>query len=198
MNKKPKSKSPQKVLEKKIPQYIIGAFSIVAALAWNDLVKDLFKRYKADDNTFWFKLLYSISATLILVFVAVFVYKCNCWYHSIKEHAVRRLLYYKKAVCRFQNNGHIAIDRIKNNKLILYFNMHNMKSNRTYRIEIMKCDNQDPTIINLQSTHFGHLNHRVITSGFNIVDILDQRIDIYEHGNPTYIHTSSVQLRTKK
>ena len=43
-------KRPNELLEKNMPKYLIGAFSIVTALAWNDLIKYIFTKYISDDE----------------------------------------------------------------------------------------------------------------------------------------------------
>jgi len=84
-------RNPQKVLEKKIPQYIIGAFSIVAALAWNDLIKDIFKHITTESvaEKIIYKLCYAICATLFVGVVVFIVYKCNILYYLFKNSIIK-------------------------------------------------------------------------------------------------------------
>ena len=62
--------NPKTVLENKLPRYLIGAFSIVAAMAWNEYVKEQVEQ-KVKNKT-RAKFLYAVTATIILV-IAVFV-----------------------------------------------------------------------------------------------------------------------------
>lgn len=163
---------PHKILEKKMPQYIIGAFSIVAALAWNDLVKDLFKKYKSNEHTIWFKLLYSVCATLILFLVAIIVYKCNILYYFLKDK-----FYCKKYICSYNEFGVINILPIANGDLILHCDLYNLKQNYTYKLVF---DNSKQ-ILYFKSNDMGKITNKILITNVKIMDIVKTNIHIYEY-----------------
>lgn len=75
--------NPLDILETKLPELIIGAFSLVAALAWNEYIKDLLKTYL--NNSLQSKLWYAIIATLLLVIVITISTLLKSWYNSTKN-----------------------------------------------------------------------------------------------------------------
>lgn len=193
-------KRPDKVLEKKIPQYIIGAFSIVAALAWNDLIKDLFKKYMSGDETFWYKLLYSVSATIILVVAVVLVYQFHGLYFSLKEKtqiALQELTCYKQAVAVYKNHGYIQIVRSKANELIITVFMYNLRSNREYIIEMSKYhgdqNDNSPKVFSAKTDYVGNLRYQFKTTSFDIINLIGQTVDVYEYDNPNPTYNALIR-----
>lgn len=48
---------------------VIGAFSLVAALAWNDAIQNLFKSIFGELNQLWAKFIYALAVTLIAAII---------------------------------------------------------------------------------------------------------------------------------
>lgn len=61
----------QKQVIEKLTALITAAFGLVAALAWNDTIKLVFKSIFGDQSTLWAMLLYAIIVTLIAVIVTI-------------------------------------------------------------------------------------------------------------------------------
>jgi phosphotransferase system glucose/maltose/N-acetylglucosamine-specific IIC component len=58
----------------KISGYIVGAFGLVAGLAWNDTIKSFIEYiFPLKENTLLAKFIYSVIITLIVVFVSVYI-----------------------------------------------------------------------------------------------------------------------------
>lgn len=72
MEKEPKEEKPitSEVLEKMIG-FIITALGLVAALAWNEAIKTLFKTIFGERQTVWAMLSYAAVVTVIVVIVGV-------------------------------------------------------------------------------------------------------------------------------
>lgn len=60
----------------KISGYIVGAFGLVAGLAWNDTIKSFIEYiFPLKENTLLAKFIYSVIITLFVVFVSVYILK---------------------------------------------------------------------------------------------------------------------------
>lgn len=59
-------------------QLITAAFGLVAALAWNDAVQELFKLYLSDGDSLPAKIWYAVLVTLVAVIVGL-------WLGKLKE-----------------------------------------------------------------------------------------------------------------
>ena len=62
--------------------FIIGAFSLVAALAWNSTIESIFKQIFGTPDKISAKLIYSIFITIIVVIVITTFSKLNNKYFS--------------------------------------------------------------------------------------------------------------------
>lgn len=78
--------NPFKILETKLPELILGSFSLVAALAWNEYVKSFMNKYLKDSLTA--KLWYAITATLILVAAIIITSFILSWYRKTKTKVI--------------------------------------------------------------------------------------------------------------
>ena len=66
----------KKEVRQKISGYILAAFGLVAALAWNDAIKGLIEYvFPLDKNTVLIKFIYAAAITLIVVMVSVYLTK---------------------------------------------------------------------------------------------------------------------------
>lgn len=70
-------KNSQKIREEVWTQaigYIVGAFGLVAGLAWNDAVQSLIKTLiPVDANSVWIKFIYAIGITIVVVGVTLWL-----------------------------------------------------------------------------------------------------------------------------
>jgi hypothetical protein len=199
--------NPQNVLERKFPQYIIGAFSIVAALAWNDLIKDLL-RYNKDNNNenenkrnnLLYKLTYALIATLIIGIVVIIVYKCNLWYYLIKNNINDKIkiskpliFNHKNGTCKFIIiNNPITLEHNKNYKQIIFeCDLYNLKNDTPYTIDLLLPMDDEwvpflekrKSIAYLSSNENGEINTSLILNNLELNDILmlkNAKIDISE------------------
>ncbi len=54
--------------------YIVGAFGLVAGLAWNDAIRSLIEHlFPVEVNSLWAKFIYAIIITLVVIFVSVWI-----------------------------------------------------------------------------------------------------------------------------
>jgi len=67
----------KKEILEKLTALITAAFGLVAALAWNDTIKAIFKAVFGEASTVWAMLAYSIIVTLIAVFVIIELAKAS-------------------------------------------------------------------------------------------------------------------------
>jgi hypothetical protein len=68
---KKERESLQKSLRTQTTGYIIGAFGLIAGLAWNDAVKSLIEYWvPLSGNTMMLKFVYAVIITLLVVFVS--------------------------------------------------------------------------------------------------------------------------------
>ncbi len=66
----------QKEFRERISGYIIGAFGLVASLAWNDAISSLIEKFfPLGKDTVIAKFIYALVMTVILVVVAVYLVK---------------------------------------------------------------------------------------------------------------------------
>lgn len=70
------------IIEDKLPEYIIGAFSLVVALSWNEFFKNLFKIYGTPKQGLVFEFIYVMFLMLILVVVIYIVFKTKYMYKT--------------------------------------------------------------------------------------------------------------------
>lgn len=65
-------KKLRKQLKVKTTGYIMAAFGLVAALAWNDAIRSLIDYFfPLDKNGLWIKFIYAIIITLVIVIVGI-------------------------------------------------------------------------------------------------------------------------------
>lgn len=71
MNDEPNRPQRREFLEQSFT-YVIGGFSLVAALAWNDAIRGLFEKIFPGQNAgLVAKFVYAIVITLVVVFITV-------------------------------------------------------------------------------------------------------------------------------
>lgn len=58
------------ILEK-VSQLATAGFGLVAALAWNDAIQALFKKFIVGGSELWAKFLYALVVTVIIVLVTI-------------------------------------------------------------------------------------------------------------------------------
>ena len=80
INIKDKIKNGRKEIKKEIQQkisgYVLTAFGLVAALAWNDAIKSLIEYFfPFNKNTVLIKFLYAILITFIVVTISIYFTK---------------------------------------------------------------------------------------------------------------------------
>ncbi len=80
INIKDKIKNGSKEIKKEIQQrtsgYILAAFGLVAAFAWNDAIKSLIEYFfPLNKNTVLIKFIYAISITFIVVIISIYLTK---------------------------------------------------------------------------------------------------------------------------
>ncbi len=80
INIKDKIKNGRKEIKKEIQQkisgYILTAFGLVTALAWNDAIKSLIEYFfPLNKNTILIKFLYAILITFIVVIISIYLTK---------------------------------------------------------------------------------------------------------------------------
>ncbi len=57
--------------------FIIGAFSLVAALAWNSTIESIFKQFFNTPDKISAKLIYSVIVTLIVIIAIIWLQKAD-------------------------------------------------------------------------------------------------------------------------
>jgi len=70
------SKEIKKEIQQRISTYILAAFGLVAAFAWNDAIKSLIEYFfPLNKNTVLVKFTYAILITFVVVIVSVYLTK---------------------------------------------------------------------------------------------------------------------------
>lgn len=178
MSDKKSKNSPKEVFENKLPRYIIGAFSIVTAMAWNEYVKEQMEN-KIKNKT-RAKFLYAITATFIL-FIAVFIIHTSVdWYMNIKQktnNIVKEIICHKHAIVKLNGIGNIYIKRIGPKRLLWTFNISNLLSNGRYDVLVNSCE---PVRLTMLTTSTGELNE-MITHDWEINDLLGNNLDFKDY-----------------
>ena len=65
----------RKELRTNVYTFIVSSFGLVAALAWNTAIQDVFNRYYSDTGSIYAKLIYAVVVTLIAVIITFIVSK---------------------------------------------------------------------------------------------------------------------------
>lgn len=78
-------RSPQEELERRTPKFIINAFSLVVALAWNEAAKDFISHNFSQGLLGKYKFLYALTLTILLVGIIAVVYWLNHLYIKAKD-----------------------------------------------------------------------------------------------------------------
>lgn len=82
-----KKKSFRSEFVKTIVSMVTAAFALVAALAWNETIKDFINRFISPGSTFISKLIYAILVTILAVLVTYFLGR---WVQETKEEERKR------------------------------------------------------------------------------------------------------------
>ena len=70
------SKEIKKEIKQRVSGYILAAFGLVAALAWNDAIKSLIEYFfPLNKNTVLIKFLYAVLITFIMVIISIYLTK---------------------------------------------------------------------------------------------------------------------------
>lgn len=192
-NNIPNKHNPKVVLENKLPRYIIGAFSIVTAMAWNEYVKDQMEN-KVKNKT-RAKLLYAITATIILVIAVFVIHKCVDWYLTIKEKTdkvVKEIICHKRAVAKLPEVGPIFIKRIEPKRLVWNFDRLRLLANARYDVLINSCE---PVRLSMVTNDHGKLLP-IVTHDWEIQDLLGHHLDFKDYALGP-IHTSIITIHRK-
>jgi len=73
---KNRSKEIKREIRQKISGYILAAFGLVAALAWNDAIKSLIEYFfPLNKNTVLLKFIYAVLITFIIVIISIYLTK---------------------------------------------------------------------------------------------------------------------------
>lgn len=67
----------RKEVNEKLITLITGAFSLVAALAWNETIKTIFQRVFGTAQTVWAMIIYAVLVTIIAVWITYWMTKRN-------------------------------------------------------------------------------------------------------------------------
>ncbi len=71
---KNESKEIKREIRQKVSGYILAAFGLVAALAWNDAIKSIIEYFfPLTKNTVLIKLIYALVITFLVVIVSVYL-----------------------------------------------------------------------------------------------------------------------------
>ena len=65
----------KKEVIEKLTTLIIGAFGLIAALAWNSAVQEIFKTFYPDANGIIAMLIYATAVTIIAVYITIYLGK---------------------------------------------------------------------------------------------------------------------------
>ncbi len=65
----------KKQVYEKLAALITAAFGLVAALAWNDTIKAIFKAVFGNSDGIWPMLIYAVIVTIIAIFVTIWISK---------------------------------------------------------------------------------------------------------------------------
>lgn len=135
-------------LEQKIPEYIIGAFSLMVALSWNDFIKNIFKKLGSENQNLWFEFIYVMFLLVFLAFVVYSVYRARILY----EEAKKQLVGIKKiqAISIIDNHakGVVSIEEPKSHELIFRFNITKAYPQNIYRVYLSKTGLKNKCIVN--------------------------------------------------
>ena len=64
---------PKHEIIEKISTLSTAAFGLVAALAWNDMIKGVFDQYFTEKNGLWAQFAYALFVTMLAVLVAFYI-----------------------------------------------------------------------------------------------------------------------------
>jgi len=71
---KSEGRAIKREIQRKVSDYVLAAFSLVAALAWNDAIKSFIEYvFPLNQNTILIKFFYAITITLIVVIISVYL-----------------------------------------------------------------------------------------------------------------------------
>ena len=193
-------KDPQKVLERKIPQYIIGAFSLVVALSWRDVVNELFARYGGDaDQSIKYKIIYSVVITILLGFIVYLVYTFNAVYHNVKKHISHKIDVYRNgnllAILHSDNftnptfKGYVYARKLNSNELVLKINIRGLDPQSVYQMEFRDVQDYEQYISATITTQSPYPN--IVSNEFG--DIVDKQIILREQGGDSQILSGTME-----
>lgn len=182
--------NPKTVLENKLPRYLIGAFSIVAAMAWNEYVKEQVEE-KVKNKT-RAKFLYAITATIILVVAVFVIHKCVDLYLTVKEktdNVVKEIICHKKAIANLSGIGSIYINRVGPKRLIWNFDQLKLLNNSRYDVLVNSCE---PVRLTMMTDYQGKLP-AMITHEFELDELMGHFLDFKDYAQgPIYSGVISV------
>lgn len=73
----------QKEVIEKVAALITAAFGLIAALAWNEAIQEIFRLVFGDQSGIWAMLFYAVVVTIIAVVVTI-------WIGRVAEKAVEK------------------------------------------------------------------------------------------------------------
>lgn len=80
----------QKDVVEKLAALITAAFGLVAALAWNSAIQEIFRTLFGEQSGIWAMLSYAIAVTIIAVFITIWVGRVATKAQGKKEEADKK------------------------------------------------------------------------------------------------------------
>lgn len=75
----------QKEVIEKLAALITAAFGLVAALAWNSAIQEIFRTYFGEQSGIWAMVTYAIVVTILAVFVIIWIARVSTKAQDKKE-----------------------------------------------------------------------------------------------------------------
>ena len=75
----------QKEVIQKLAALITAAFGLVAALAWNSAMQEIFRTFFGEDSGLWAMISYAVIVTIIAVFATLWIGKVSSKFEGQPE-----------------------------------------------------------------------------------------------------------------
>ncbi len=75
----------QKDVIEKLAALVTAAFGLVAALAWNSAIQEIFRTYFGEQSGIWAMVTYAIVVTILAVFVTIWIGRVSTKAQGKKE-----------------------------------------------------------------------------------------------------------------
>ena len=124
-------------------------------------------------KTLAYKVLYTITVTIVLIIAIMIIYQAHDFYFTIKDIIFK----YNSALAIYNNSGYISFKKLNENIVETTILMNNVKPNTKHTVHIKNKN----IMFDIKSNNNGKIFDKKIIYNINIKELLNNHIILYNN-----------------